>query len=326
MDPPWLQKLIARELSCVPKSIVTRLLGDVFLAELGTGSVRAKACLTEARILTESELATEPIQHLITATGWPKVHGWFLTNVQTLDQPWTIPAEAHKTCAHWVPRRRWDVDSEAKTDDRRRKVVGKAWPKRFPKKCHSALRDFMPRPSCTRPKGTKREITAGKRSHANTPATCPERPLSRETATLPLAQRIATGRTAPRLQHLAEMHLFHAPRQLHEPPQPKAGIFANYNDDPVYIVTTWMDTRRKRLMADVLPLLPHGDNQYVAFRKRIVSCEAGQLCRVGERFLSMRRKNLCKGKFLFDAEVTPAEAAPSLSQGRICSHRRWECI
>ena len=85
------------------------------------------------------------------------------------------------------------------------------------------------------------------------------RDAGRETARLPLAQRIATGRTAGRLQHLAEMHLFHAPRQLDEPLQPKAGLFARYGEDPVYIVSIWMDSRRKRWMADVLPLLAQGD-------------------------------------------------------------------
>lgn len=130
VPPAWLQKLISREVQCVPKAINTRVQGEVLLAELGTGLVRANAHLTEARLLTETELATEPMQSVIMATGWRNVYGWFLTNIETLDQPWVIPIEARKTCAHWIPRQRWDLDFRAKPDGRRCKVVAKAWPKK----------------------------------------------------------------------------------------------------------------------------------------------------------------------------------------------------
>ena len=327
VPPAWLQKLISREVQCVPKAINTRLQGEVLLAELGTGLVRANAHLTEARLLTETELATEPMQSVIMATGWRNVYGWFLTNIETLDQPWVIPIEARKTCAHWIPRQRWDLDFRAKPDGRRCKVVAKAWPKKIPRK--SSVVQTMPRPRSAMPraKGQKKRKSSAskvKRSPANAPATYSVCQLSRDAARLPMAEKIAVGRTAARLQHLAEMHLFHAPRQLHEPLQPKAGIFARHGDSPVYIVGTWMDTRRKRLMADVLPLHPQGDNHYAAFRKQIFSCQQSQLCKVGEQILSMRRKNLSKGKLLFDAEVAPAELDLSPSPGRVarraCEH------
>lgn len=317
VSPAWLDHLVAKEVSLLPKPIKTRAQGEVFLAEVGTGLVRATARLTDCRTLNESELATEPMQAVLLATGWPQVYGWFLINVETLAHPWTIPGEARKSCSHWVPRQRWDPESTAAQDERRKKV-GKAWPKRFPRKDRSVLRQTMPRPRCIIPrmKGQKQKKPRSaqkKRSHANAPATLSACHAPRETAQLSLAQRIAAGRTGARLQHLAEMHLFHVPRQLHEPAQPKAGLFARHGDKAVYIVSVWIDTRRKRSMADVLPLLPHGDTTYTAFRTQIFTCEQRHLCNVGEHLLTLKRKNLSKGKLFFDLQdrPAPADSAPS---------------
>ena len=81
---------------------------------------------------------------------------------------------------------------------------------------------------------------------------------------LTLPQRLATGRTLPRLRQLMQLNFFSKPVHFDAsaPARPASGLFAKLGNQTVFLLTTF--TRRGVALADVMPLRESAPGKHIA--------------------------------------------------------------
>ncbi|CAK0847750.1 unnamed protein product, partial [Prorocentrum cordatum] len=119
-------------------------------------------------------------------------------------------------------------------------------------------RNFFRSAAPTRKRKKKRPVGEGG-APANSPANLPPRAGGQDCRSVAAAgqraQRVAAGRTLPRLLHLMRVSLLHRPERCVDSAdglRPQGGLFGYIAGDPAFIVGTF--SRRGVPMADVVPL------------------------------------------------------------------------